>query len=86
MELRRSSRAGQHFPHPSRAVRACKTGGLTPLVWRERSPYNEAAGRQTMLGPIGMQELVIIFIIALIVFGPRKLPHLGKSLGKSIAE
>lgn len=39
-----------------------------------------------MLGPIGMQELIIIFVIALIVFGPRKLPHLGKSLGRSIAE
>jgi TatA/E family protein of Tat protein translocase len=39
-----------------------------------------------MLGPIGMQELIIIFVIALIVFGPRKLPELGKSLGRSIAE
>ncbi|MGH9319035.1 MAG: Sec-independent protein translocase protein TatB [Vicinamibacteria bacterium] len=39
-----------------------------------------------MFGPIGMQELVIIFVIALIVFGPRKLPQLGKSLGKSIGE
>ena len=39
-----------------------------------------------MLGPIGMQELIIIFVIALIVFGPRKLPQLGKSLGRSIAE
>ncbi len=39
-----------------------------------------------MFGPIGMQELIIIFVIALIVFGPRKLPQLGKSLGKSIAE
>lgn len=39
-----------------------------------------------MLGPIGMQELIIIFVIALIVFGPRKLPDLGKSLGRSIAE
>lgn len=39
-----------------------------------------------MLGPIGMQELIIIFVIALIVFGPRKLPQLGKSLGKSLAE
>lgn len=38
------------------------------------------------MGPIGMQELIIIFVIALIVFGPRKLPQLGKSLGKSIAE
>ncbi len=39
-----------------------------------------------MLGPLGMPELVIIFVIALIVFGPRKLPELGKSLGKSLAE
>lgn len=33
-----------------------------------------------------MPELVVIFVIALIVFGPRKLPELGKSLGKSLAE
>jgi sec-independent protein translocase protein TatA len=33
-----------------------------------------------------MPELVIIFVIALIVFGPRKLPQLGKSLGRSLAE
>src|SRR5512132_2746285 len=39
-----------------------------------------------MFGSIGMQELIVIFVIALIIFGPRKLPELGKSLGKSIAE
>lgn len=39
-----------------------------------------------MLGPIGAQELIIIFVIALLVFGPRKLPQLGKSLGRSIGE
>jgi TatA/E family protein of Tat protein translocase len=39
-----------------------------------------------MIGPLGMPELVVIFVIALIVFGPRKLPELGKSLGKSLAE
>jgi TatA/E family protein of Tat protein translocase len=39
-----------------------------------------------MFGSIGMQELIIIFVIALIIFGPRKLPELGKSLGRSISE
>jgi TatA/E family protein of Tat protein translocase len=38
------------------------------------------------MGPIGVPELILIFVVALIVFGPRKLPELGKSLGKSIAE
>jgi sec-independent protein translocase protein TatA len=38
------------------------------------------------MGSVGFPELLIIFTIALIVFGPRKLPELGKSLGKSIAE
>ncbi len=33
-----------------------------------------------------MPELIVIFIIALLVFGPKKLPELGKSLGKAIAE
>jgi len=39
-----------------------------------------------MFGSIGMPELVIILVIALIIFGPRKLPELGRSLGKSIGE
>ena len=39
-----------------------------------------------MFGSIGMPELLIIFVIALIIFGPRKLPELGKSLGRSISE
>jgi sec-independent protein translocase protein TatA len=39
-----------------------------------------------MVGSIGMPELIIIFVIALIIFGPRKLPELGRSLGKSLAE
>lgn len=33
-----------------------------------------------------MPELIIIFVLALIIFGPRKLPELGRSLGKSIGE
>jgi sec-independent protein translocase protein TatA len=39
-----------------------------------------------MFGSVGMPELIIIFVIALIIFGPRKLPELGRSLGKSINE
>jgi TatA/E family protein of Tat protein translocase len=39
-----------------------------------------------MFGSIGMPELVVIFFLALIIFGPRKLPELGKSLGRSLNE
>ena len=39
-----------------------------------------------MFGSIGMPEMLVILVIALIIFGPRKLPELGKSLGRSLAE
>ena len=35
---------------------------------------------------LGFPELVVVFIVALLVFGPRKLPELGRSLGKGLAE
>lgn len=35
---------------------------------------------------LGMQELIVIFVIALLVFGPKKLPQLARSLGRGVAE
>ena len=37
-----------------------------------------------MFGSLGAPELIVIFIVALVVFGPSKLPELGKSLGEAI--
>ena len=36
--------------------------------------------------PIGPMELIIILVIALVVFGPKRLPDMGRSLGKAIRE
>src|SRR5262245_34003116 len=38
------------------------------------------------MGGLGWSEILIILVIALIIFGPRKLPELGKSLGNSLAQ
>jgi sec-independent protein translocase protein TatA len=39
-----------------------------------------------MLGNIGPLEIIVVLIIALVVFGPKRLPELGNSLGKGIRE
>jgi sec-independent protein translocase protein TatA len=38
------------------------------------------------VGPIGVPELIFLFVLALLIFGPRKLPELGRSLGKAMTE
>jgi sec-independent protein translocase protein TatA len=38
------------------------------------------------MGPIGMQEMIVIFLVALVLFGPKKLPELGKTLAKAVTE
>ncbi|HET6277448.1 MAG TPA: twin-arginine translocase TatA/TatE family subunit [Candidatus Polarisedimenticolia bacterium] len=39
-----------------------------------------------MFGSIGGPELIIIFVVALLIFGPRKLPDLGRAIGRGMAE
>lgn len=38
------------------------------------------------MGPLGVPETIIIFIVALLLFGPKKLPELGKTIGKAMSE
>ena len=39
-----------------------------------------------MFGSLGFQEMILIFIIALIIFGPKKLPEIGRTIGKALGE
>src|SRR5579864_4481300 len=47
------------------------------MMWGERKPH---------MGPVGWQEMMFIFLLALLLFGPKKLPELGRMLGKAMTE
>ena len=49
-------------------------------------PYLFLTGDGYMLSNIGVPGLIIIFIIALILFGPNKLPELGRAFGQTLKE
>jgi TatA/E family protein of Tat protein translocase len=50
------------------------------------SDFDLVQARCKAMGSLGWSEILIILTIALIIFGPRKLPQLGKSLGESLAQ
>jgi TatA/E family protein of Tat protein translocase len=39
-----------------------------------------------MFGSLGIPEMIMIFVVALIVFGPKRLPEIGRTLGKALGE
>ncbi len=51
-----------------------------------RSPVLFLSSLPLLVGPLGFQEMLVIMLLALMLFGPRKLPKIGKTLGKSLAE
>lgn len=38
------------------------------------------------MGPLGFTEIAFIFILALLIFGPKKLPEIGRTVGRGLAE
>ena len=39
-----------------------------------------------MFGPLGLPEVILIFVVALLLFGPRKMPQIGRSIGRALGE
>jgi len=39
-----------------------------------------------MFGSLGIPEMILIFVVALIVFGPKRLPEIGRTIGKALGE
>jgi TatA/E family protein of Tat protein translocase len=58
-------------------------GPLDPACYHG---FESLYGRNTTMGPLGVPEMIFIFFLALILFGPKKMPELGRSLGKALTE
>jgi sec-independent protein translocase protein TatA len=55
---------------------------MITMEWRPRR-FNF---REGTMGSLGVQEMIVIFLVALVLFGPKKLPELGRTIGKALTE
>ena len=60
--------------------------GQIPRRWQKYTTRPRGCAIITVMFNLGPSELIVIFVVALLVFGPKKLPELGRSLGKGLAE
>jgi TatA/E family protein of Tat protein translocase len=56
------------------------------VVFTSLSPPRHARSAGKMFGSLGVPELLLIFAVILIVFGPRRIPEVGRMLGKAMGE
>jgi TatA/E family protein of Tat protein translocase len=54
--------------------------------FRIQCGYTDGLEVSAVFGTLGMPELILIFVVALLLFGPRKMPQIGKSVGRALAE
>jgi sec-independent protein translocase protein TatA len=52
-----------------------------PILTSVNTPYHIA-----FMGPLGMQEMIVIFLIILLLFGAKKIPELARGIGKGMGE
>ena len=60
--------------------------GIPNSDFRIQSRYTVVLEVLTVFGTLGMPELILIFVVALLLFGPRKMPQIGRSIGRALGE
>lgn len=73
-------------PHPARPLKGSGPAPRYFFAQRHNPIYFYPTMNLLAIGPLGGQEIIIIFIIVLLLFGAKKIPELARGLGKSMGE